>query len=174
METVEFLLRHRRWGTRCLRTSIAKPEQVQVVKKTKFVTLASNLLSGTTTDKLLRSALEAIAPEWWGEETQIVVNRNVQCARHTDANSGHSWLLFLGDFTGGALVFDSGDRVTQRRIWHKIYGRVPHWNEPHDGTKYSVIIFRAEPRMPKHALIAMRAKARREVASPDEPQPAPT
>ena len=61
----------------------------------------------------------------------------------------------------------------QRRIWHKIYGRVPHWNEPHDGTKYSVIIFRAEPRMPKHALIAMRAKARREVASPDEPQPAP-
>ena len=166
METVDFLLRHRRWETTCLRANIATPDQVEVIKKTKRAHLASNVLGGATTDKLLRSAIEAIAPEWWGDETHIVVNRNVQCARHTDANDGHSWILFLGDFTGGARVFDTGDRVTQRRIWHKIFGRVPHWNEPHEGTKYSVIVFRAVPRLSKHELIAMRAKAKEEQDGP--------
>ena len=158
METVDFLLRHRTWEPTCLRTNIATPDQVEVIKKTKRVHLASNVLGNTTTDKLLRSALEAIAPEWWGDETHIVVNRNVQCARHLDANYGHSWPLFLGDFTGGALVFETGDRVTQRRIWHKIYGRIPHWSEPHEGTKYSIIMYRTEARILKHSLINERAK----------------
>ena len=162
MEIVEFLLRHRRWDPTCLRSNIAFPEQVEVFKKTKRVRLDSNVCGSTTTDKLLRTALEAIAPEWWGDETQIVVNRNVQCARHVDANYGHSWILFLGDFTGGALVFESGDKLTQRRIWHKIYGRIPHWNEPHEGTKYSIIMYRTEARLSKHALISQRANAKKE------------
>ena len=62
METVEFLLRHRTWEPTCLRANMATPDQVEVVKKTKRVHLASNVLGNTTTDKLLRSALEAIAP----------------------------------------------------------------------------------------------------------------
>ena len=157
METVELLLRNRRWEPICLRSNIAFPEQIEQIKKTKRARLDSNACGSTTTDRLLRAALKDIAPEWWGDETHIVVNRNVQCARHIDANYGHSWILFLGDFQGGALVFETGDRVTQRRIWHKIYGRIPHWNEPHEGTKYSVIIYRADVRLSKRSLIAARS-----------------
>ena len=157
MDVVRFLLQNRRWDPVCLRYNIAMPEQIEMFKKTKRVRLDSNVCGGTTTDKLLRIALEDIAPEWWGDESQVVVNRNVQCAKHRDSNDGHSWILFLGDFTGGALVFETGERVTQTRIWHKIFGQIPHWNEPHEGTKYSVIIYKTCPRQSKHDLIQARA-----------------
>ena len=156
MEVVQFLLQNRRWDPTCLRCNIASPDQIELCKKTKRARLDSNVCSGTTTDKLLRVALEAISPEWWGDETRVVVNRNVQCAKHRDSNERHSWILFLGHFTGGALVFETGDRVTERRIWHRIHGQIPHWNEPHEGTKYSVIIFRTAPRPSKHDLILAR------------------
>ena len=49
----------------------------------------------------------------------------------------------MGDFTGGALVFDDGRRIEEKNIWHQIDGRVHHWNEPHEGTKYSIILYRS-------------------------------
>ena len=97
-----------------------------------------------------------------GDETKIIVNRNLTCKRHTDRNDGHSWILWLGDFEGGALLFEDGSRVEEKRTWHKIDGHVPHWNEPHEGTKYSVIIFR-QPAASKQSLIHERAKKRRAV-----------
>ena len=103
MDVVEFLLRNRRWDPTCLRVNIAKPDQIELRKKTKRVRLESNVCSGATTDRLLRKAIEAIAPEWWDDETQVVLNRNVQCARHIDSNDGHSWILWLGDTTRAAL-----------------------------------------------------------------------
>ena len=44
----------------------------------------------------------------------------------------------MGDFTGGALVFDDGTRIQEKYTWHHIDGRVYHWNKPHEGTKYSI------------------------------------
>ncbi len=88
-----------------------------------------------------------------GEETRICINRNAQCKRHKDANKGHSYILWLGDFTGGALLFDDGTRIEEKYQWHKINGQIHHWNEPHEGTKYSIIIYKGNGRTKKVDLI---------------------
>ena len=93
-------------------------------------------------DRDLVKAIEDISPEWWGEEARICINRNAQCKRHKDGNKGYSYMLWLGDFKGGALLFDDGARVDEKYIWHKINGQIHHWNEPHEGTKYSIIIYK--------------------------------
>jgi hypothetical protein len=158
MDVLEFLLANRRWDPTCLRVNIARPGLVKVCKTVKRVSLESNTLRGGV-DALVRKAIEAIAPEWWGDETKIIVNRNVTCERHVDKNDGHSWILWLGDFTGGELRFDDGRCIYEKRVWHKIDGHVPHWNEPHDGTKYGVVIFR-QSAVSKRSLIQQRAKRR--------------
>jgi len=70
----------------------------------------------------------------------------VQCERHRDGNDGLSWIIWLGDFTGGALVFDDGTRIEEKYKWHQIDGRQYHWNEPHEGTKYAIIVYRSSKR----------------------------
>ena len=153
MDPLLFLLQHRRWDPKCLRANIARPDQIEIFKKTKKACVDSNVCSKSSVDILIRKAVKELAPEWFGEDTRIVLNRNVQCERHCDSNDGHSWIMFLGDFVGGALVFENGERVEEPRIWHRIDGRVPHWNEPHTGTKYSVIFFKTKPRVAKHEAI---------------------
>ena len=73
-------------------------------------------------------------------------------------NKGHSYVLWLGDFTGGALLFDDGTRLEEKYKWHKIDGQIHHWNEPHEGTKYSIILYRGNGKPPKSALIHTRMK----------------
>ena len=102
METVLFLLKRRSWQQTCLRANIAPPEKIKLWKTVKVAHVESNLCgTKTTLDRLLRDAIEEIAPEWWGDETNIILNRNVTCEKHRDGNEGHSWILWLGDFTGG-------------------------------------------------------------------------
>ncbi len=49
------------------------------------------------------------------------------CKRHRDlANTEHSWILWQGDLTGGALNFDDGDKVEGNREWHKFNGHIHH------------------------------------------------
>ena len=156
MNVLEFLMQNRRWDPTCLRANIAKPEQIEVHKKTKLVHLESNCLRNDTTDKLVETCLREIAPEWW-PDTKVIMNRNVTCQPHRDANDGHSWLLWLGDFEGGALVFDTGERITEKGVWHNIDGRVRHWNEPHTGTKYGVVLYRKSGPT-KRELIGIHAK----------------
>ena len=55
-------------------------------------------------------------------------------------NIGAFYILFLGDFTGGALCFSDGRRISEDRgVWHEFDGKIQHWNEPHEGTKYSML-----------------------------------
>ena len=61
----------------------------------------------------IKDLIESTAPEWWGDDTKIIVNRNMKCERHRDGNDGLSWILWLGDLTGGALVFDEGARIKE-------------------------------------------------------------
>jgi hypothetical protein len=105
----------------------------------KVAICESNLLQLKDTE--LRDAIKSIAPQWWGDDTRITLNINVCCQRHTDSNKAHSWIIWFGNFIGGALVFDDGVRIDEKYTWHRINGQTHHWNEPHVGTKYSIILY---------------------------------
>ena len=51
--------------------------------------------------------------------------------------------MFLGEFEGGALVFEDGRRIEGKGSWHQFDGQVPHWNEGHTGCKYSIVVYRS-------------------------------
>jgi hypothetical protein len=164
MELVEDLLRERKWENRCLRSNIVPPDKIKMWKTVKVALCESNApRKDRVIDRKLTAAIEAIAPEWWGEgDTRISMNRNVKCEKHRDGNKGYSYILWLGDFVGGALVFEDGTRIEEKYKWHKINGQIPHWNEDHEGTKYSIIIYQGESSKKKTQCIADRIKAKRE------------
>ena len=66
----------------------------------------------------------------------------MQAPQGNRANLDHSWILWLGDFDGGALCFDDGRRIEGTNTWHRFSGQDYHWNEPHTGRKYSVVLYR--------------------------------
>ena len=72
--------------------------------------------------------------------------------------------MWLGDFTGGALHFDDGAKIEGRREWHKINGHIHHWNDPHEGTKYSIVLYRGtrKPKTNRLAEAKQAKKAQRE------------
>ena len=160
MDIVEFLMARRKWRNMCLRANIVPKEKVEMWKKTKLALVESNALGKS--ERLLKEAIQLTAPEWWGDETKFCLNRNVQCEKHKDSgNRDHSYVLFLGDFTGGALLFEDGTRLEGRYNWHKINGTMPHWNEPHEGTKYSIVLYRSKPFAAKTNIINKRIKERK-------------
>ena len=73
----------------------------------------------------------------------ITVNKNVVCKRHTDSsNKAKSYILFLGDYTGGELLNDDGEVFATPGVFYRFDGSVPHWNKPiGSGTKYTIIYF---------------------------------
>jgi hypothetical protein len=82
--------------------------------------------------------------------------------------------LWLGDFVGGALLFEDGTKHEEKYKWHKINGRIPHWNEPHEGNKYAIVLYRRAIKHTKQQMMAWALKKRKEReavqgASPDEP-----
>ena len=106
MKVLQFLLKHRRWDGVSLRTSIAQPEYLEVFKQTKRARIESNTLQTMGVDRLIREAVLSIAPkevlEW--DKPKIMLNRNVTCRRHRDANEGYSFLLWLMDFQGARCI----------------------------------------------------------------------
>ena len=78
MDKVEELLAKRRWVKDCLRLNIAQPEQIIARGKNnkfKVALVQSNLLGKKEHE--LREAIRYIAPEWWDDETQVILNKNV-------------------------------------------------------------------------------------------------
>ena len=168
MDKVEELLRSRKWSKDCLRDNIAQPEQIVTRGKVKIALVKSNVLRKDEHE--LREAIRFIAPEWWDEETQVTLNHNVQCKRHKDSNKEHSWIIFLGDFTGGALCFDDGTRIEEQYKWHKIDGHQYHWSEPHEGEKFSIVLYRSGAKKTKVQQIT-DAKKKRTGKSQEEGRP---
>jgi hypothetical protein len=142
MEIVEEMLMKRKWAKDCLRANIAQDDRIIKRGSVKIALVESNLLNQKK-EPALTEAIKAIAPEWFGDETQIILNRNVQCKKHVDKNNGYSYVCFFGDFEGGALCFEDGARFTDKYVWHKINGQIPHWNEEHTGNKYSIVLYRS-------------------------------
>jgi hypothetical protein len=162
LEQFEEMLNKRRWAKDCLRANIAQPDQIVmrgVKKNVKIAVLQSEVLPKKEVE--LRELIKGIAPEWFGdEETKVLLNKNVTCKRHRDGNDGHSYILWLGNYVGGALLFDDGTKLTEKYVWHKINGQNYHWNEPHEGLKYGIVLYRQKAKHSKtqQMMIARRKK----------------
>ena len=65
----------------------------------------------------------------------------------------------VGDFTREALNFDDGAKVEGKEVWHKINGHIHHWKDPHEGTKYSIVLYKGTRKQKSRTLAdAMQAK----------------
>ena len=60
------------------------------------------------------------------------------------------------------MLFEDGTKLVDKHTWHKIDGRVPHWNEPHEGTKYAVVLYKRAIKHTKQQMMAKAIKKRKE------------
>ena len=146
MDLLEDMMAKRTWVKHCLRANCAAPEDIQLTGKVKVAKIYSNLLYNREKEPELYDAIKAVAPEWWDDETRMILNKDLVAQRHKDGNKGHSWILWLGDYTsGGGLNFDDGTKIEGKRQWFKIDGQNHHWNDPHEGgSKYRIVLFRSD------------------------------
>lgn len=82
------------------------------------------------------------------EYTTIQFNKNHQCAKHKDKkNQGVSYIVGLGDYTGGRLIVydEDGNNPEYIDIKNKFYkfdgSKYPHETEPFEGERYSLVYF---------------------------------
>jgi hypothetical protein len=75
----------------------------------------------------------------------VTINKNHAAAKHVDRNnSGHSYIIGLGDYTGGELVFEKGPYEGSHNLknrWLKFKGDTPHYVEPFTGTRYTLVYY---------------------------------
>jgi hypothetical protein len=92
--------------------------------------------------ELLESLHELMAshdPEF--KYTSIQVNKNVNSRPHVDKNNvGLSYIIALGDFTGGSLVIEGKPRNIKNDFYF-FDGRLGHWSNPFEGERYSIVFF---------------------------------
>ena len=174
MERVEELMPKRKAVKHCLRTNCAAPEDCVMAGKIKVAKIYPNLLWQREKEPELYDAIKEVAPEGWDDENRIILNKDLVAKRHKDGNKGHSWLLWLGDYTsGGGLNFDDGRKMEGKYKWFKMDGQDYHWNDPHEGgTKYSIVLFRSDKK-PKSAVMneARQTKMEKEKAEKEEASP---
>ena len=89
--------------------------------------------------KTLKLLINEYKPDF--EYTTIQVNKNVTCNPHVDKNNvGPSYVIALGDFTGGDLVIE-GKEYSIKNKFKKFNGTKGHWITPFKGTRYSIVYF---------------------------------
>jgi hypothetical protein len=77
---------------------------------------------------------------------QVVINKNFEIQKHTDAsNVGVSYIIGLGDYTGGNLCIERNGEIEKHNIYHKFYtfngSKYPHWVEPFEGTRFTLVFY---------------------------------
>lgn len=77
----------------------------------------------------------------------VTINKNHAAAKHTDSNNrGHSYIIGLGNYTGGELVFTDkkspyyGSHNIKNK-WLKFVGDTPHYVKPFKGTRYTLVYY---------------------------------
>ncbi len=91
----------------------------------------------------LDDAIKEVVPGWWGDDIQITLNKDLVGKGHINhANKEPSWILWFGDFSRGTLNFDDGAKIESKRDWHQINGHSHHWSDHHEGTKFSIVLYR--------------------------------
>lgn len=80
------------------------------------------------------------------EFSSIQVNKDYKAAMHVDKNNlGPSYIIGLGDYSGGWLWLDDGSKLGRakniRNKWFKFDGRKPHCVTPFSGRRYTLVFF---------------------------------
>lgn len=77
--------------------------------------------------------------------TSIIINKNVVCSKHKDKNNtGLSYIIGLGNYTGGETVVE-GEMWDIRNKFLKFDGtNREHWSLPFEGTRYSCVYYTNE------------------------------
>ena len=146
MDQLLAALRTHKWQKTHLRTNIVPPEdrETKVYKSgNSMTTIKRGIYSQSLKKGILYELIMAFAPERPEGDWRITINQNIQCYPHQDrGNVGNSFIMFLGEYEGGELCFETGRIVSERGKWHEIDGSVTHWNTPiTSGVKYSIIPF---------------------------------
>ena len=93
--------------------------------------------------ELAKKLLASHDPKYKFEE--VTINKNHAAAKHVDRNnSGHSYIIGLGNYTGGKLVFEKGPYEGSHNLknrWLKFKGDTPHYVEPFTGTRYTLVYY---------------------------------
>ena len=66
-------------------------------------------------------------------------------------------------------MFDDGSKLNEKYVWHKINGQNYHWNEPHEGLKYGIVLYKQKAKRSKTQQMMMaRKKKQQQQAEPRE------
>tara|TARA_R100000654_G_scaffold12996_1_gene28254 strand:- start:2651 stop:3268 length:618 start_codon:yes stop_codon:yes gene_type:complete len=77
---------------------------------------------------------------------QIQINKNWWSPPHYDSgNVGESYIVGLGDYTGGETVVDYGDHIEKYDIKNKFVkfdgSKYEHWTNKFEGNRYSLVFY---------------------------------
>ena len=77
----------------------------------------------------------------------VTINKNHAAAKHVDiSNKGHSWIIGLGNYTGGELIFTDkkspyyGTHNIKNK-WFKFVGDTEHYVKPFKGERYTLVYY---------------------------------
>ena len=97
-------------------------------------------LSKTLVNFFLTFAKKALPSDFY--ITSITVNKNVESANHVDpSNLGPSYIVGLGDYTGGRLWVHTEGALDCHNKWVCFDGNIPHRTLPFAGTRYTLIFY---------------------------------
>ena len=168
----------------CLRQLNVRQQDIRANVRQKGVAKIASLALGLVHDFRTGPSLSTAAQEWINltrllstffhqrqsafRFTTIQVNFHFQSRLHVDGrNAGPSWIIALGEYTGGQLFVmdDDGDTTIVvkdevigrhdiavgsrlrgrlhniRHRWHKFNGNVPHMTMPYKGERFSLVYY---------------------------------
>ena len=142
MEELKALVFNHRFTINKIRININADVGYFGPKKKPF--LIKGVYSNTVKEGRMLEIVQEMLPE--ASITEVCLNKNVVCSPHKDKkNFGQSYILFLGEFEGGALVLEEiKKRYEEKEMWHGPFlgSEVTHYNEPIlSGTKFSVVAY---------------------------------
>ena len=147
-EILEIFKKHK-WPRVCRRLNIVSPEHRQTdsnetIRKTLIECKSQSFSANNKGMRKIYEKIVEMLPDDFerGPNLCFTINHNVTCHPHKDAgNVGPTLAMFLGDFTGGELLLETGEVFSEKGVWHRYSGSdVLHWNQPHVGEKFSIIV----------------------------------